>query len=474
MTQDQSKKKFFQKSKSLTRSGSYIEMCVADYKSVFTVHRRSNSQTAKNYVKGLLKCEKGHANMERIEEEVEESNYKAYHHFISNSKWDYRELIGKLALDASDVLKANKSKSKVPTGYIIDESAHLKKGDESVAVAKQYAGVVGKVENCQVGVYSSLVNDNRATIINERLFLPKAWVWSKQKCDKVEIPEENRTYKTKPELALEMVDEDIAHGVEFDWIGGDGLYGHNRQLTKGLDKRGKLYVLDVHKDELVYLEKPHITQPKEKQRKDREAEKLRADIDPIRIDHYKAGLDHLDWVKVKVRKTAKGWLKLKVHVVDVWVWDGVEKEARRRTLVITKTKAKKPETKYSFSNGGAGKYHPKEYAYFQAQRYWVERTFDDSKNELGMSDYQIRKWIGWHHHQSLVMLASLILLKQKIENQTEFPLMSLRDARILIIFKMFGTEDQYKQRLKQMKVRHSKRKRDIDRYYRNVDKWEDI
>jgi SRSO17 transposase len=474
MSQNQSKKKFFKKSKRHSQSSGYVDKCVLGYNSLFTVHRRSNFQTAKDYIKGLLKCEKGQANMERIEEEIDQSNYKAYHHFISNSKWDYRELIKKLGQDASEVLKENKVKSKVPTGYIIDESAHLKKGDESVAVAKQYAGVVGKVENCQVGVYSSLVNDNRATIINERLFLPKAWTSSKQKCDKVEIPKESRTYKTKPELALEMIDEDIANGVEFDWIGGDGLYGHNSELTKDLDKRGKLYVLDVHKDESVYLEKPHITQPEETQGKGRKAKKLRADVDPIRIDHYMAGLDHIDWVKVNVRKTAKGWLKLKVHVVDIWVWDGVETEARSRTLVITKTKAKRPETKYSFSNGGAGTYHPKEYAYFQAQRYWVERTFDDSKNELGMSDYQIRKWIGWHHHQSLVMLASLILLKQKIENETEFPLMSLRDARILIIVKMFGTEEQYKKRLEQMNIRHLKRQRDIDRYYRKADKWEDI
>ena len=185
-------------------------------------------------------------------------------------------------------------------------------------------------------------------------------------------------------------------------------------------------------------------------------------------------LDHLDWVKVNVRKTAKGWLKLKVHVIDVWVWDEVEKQARSRTLVITRTKAKRPETKYSFSNGGAGTYHPKEYAYFQSQRYWVERAFDDSKNELGMSDYQIRKWIGWHHHQSLVMFASLYLLKQKIDNVEDFPLMSVRDARILIIFRMFGTEEQYQKRLEQMKIRHYKRKYDIERYYRKKDTWEDI
>ena len=78
-----------------------------------------------------------------------------------------------------------------------------------MGVDNQYAGVAGKVDNCQVSVYSSLVNDNRATIINEKLFLPKSWTTSTEKCDKAKIPEENREYKTKPELTLEMIDEDI-------------------------------------------------------------------------------------------------------------------------------------------------------------------------------------------------------------------------------------------------------------------------
>jgi SRSO17 transposase len=473
MTQIQSKKKFFEKSKNSSLSAVYVDGCLMGYENAFKVHRRDNSQTAKNYIKGLLKCEKGHANMERIEEEVDNSNYRAYHHFISNSKWDHQELIGKLSRDVSILLKSNKEKTGAPTGYIIDESAHLKKGNESVGVAKQYAGVVGKVENCQVGVYSSLVNDTSTTIINERLFLPKKWILSKKKCDKAEVPQENRAYRTKPELALEMIDEDIARGVEFDWIGGDGLYGHNFELTKGLDERGKLYVLDVHKDEYVYLEEPRIYIPEDSGGKGRKPEKLKAEGEPIRIDHYMRGLNHIDWRKAKVRKTAKGWLKVKVHVIDVWVWDGVEKKARTRTLIISQTKEKRPKVKYSFSNGGGGTYHPKEYAYFQAQRYWVERTFDDCKNELGMSDNQVRKWIGWHHHQVLVMLASLLLLKQKIDNEIDFPLMSIRDTRILIICKMFGTEQQYKKRLEQMRIRHYKRQKDIDRHYRKVDRWED-
>jgi len=412
--------------------------------------------------------------MEHIEEEVDQSNYRAYQHFISNSKWDHQELISEISLESSNILAENKNQSRVPTGYIIDESAHLKKGNELVGVANQYAGVAGKVDNCHVSVYSSLVNDNRATIINEKLFLPKSWISSTERYDKAKIPEENRAYKTKPELALEMIDEDIKRGVEFDWVGGDGLYGHNYELTKGLDERNVLYVLDVHKDELVFLEEPKIYKPVKKDGPGRESEKLRTDDEPIRIDHYLAGLHHFDWSKAKVRKTAKGWLKVKVHVADVWVWNREEEKARKRTLIITRTKEKRAKTKYSFSNAGADAYHPKEFAYFQAQRYWVERTFDDCKNELGMSDYQVRKWIGWHHHQSLVMLASLFLLKEKIKSKTEHPLMSVRDARILIIFELFGTKKQYEKRLEQMRTRHYKRQRDIDRYYRKDEKWEDI
>ncbi len=288
---------------------------------------------AKNYIEGLLICEKGHAKMERIEEEIEDSEYRAYQHFISNSKWDYQELISRISLDVSNILKENKKISGLPTGYIIDESSHLKKGKESVGVSNQYAGVAGKVDSCQVAVYSSLVNKTRATIINEKLFLPKNWTSSKERCDKAKIPVENRTYKTKPELALEMIDEDIERGVEFDWIGGDGLYGNSTKLTKGLDERGKLYVLDVHKDILVFFEEPNIFMPEKKAGRGRKPKKLKAEGKQCRLDQYLQSLQENDFEKVKVRKTAKGWLKLKVHVVNLWVWDGEEKQARRRTLV---------------------------------------------------------------------------------------------------------------------------------------------
>ena len=466
MNNSQSDKKIFANSSKLQKISRLTKYFVGYYSKFFKVYRKDNTPTAVKYVQGLIVCEKGKANMERMEEEIPDSEYRLYQHFISNSKWDYKGLISSLAYDASVLFEENKRQSGKPTGYIIDESAHLKKGDKSVGVTNQYAGVAGKIDNCQVGVYASLVNATRATIINAKLFLPKCWTGDKQRCIKADIPKESRKFQTKPQLALSMIDEDIANGVKFDWIGGDGLYGHNFDLTSGLDERELFFVLDVHKDERIYLQKPEIKIPPKKGTKGRTPFRPQPEGDPMRLDKYKEGLSEKDWTKIKVRKTAKGWLRLKVHVARVWVWNQENGVLKQRTLIISKTIDKKPDVKYSFSNGELDEYPINDYAYFQAQRYWVERTFDDAKNELGLSDYQIRKWTGWYHHNSLVIMASLFLTREKISNEKELPLMSMRDARILMIVSMFGTPEQQKERIKQMKKRHKKRQQDIDRRFR--------
>jgi len=466
IVKNQSDKKTFQNFSKHCKSSYYLCAYVDTFRSFFQMARHNRIGTALQYIQGLLTLEKGKANMERMEEEIPDSEYRAYQHFITNSNWDYQGVISKVGTDASAVMKANKMSSKRPTGIIIDESGHLKRGDESVGVTKQYAGVVGKVENCQVGVYTSMVNDRRATMINERLFLPKDWIENPARSKKAGIPKEHLHYKTKPQLAIDMIEQALDEGVEFDWVGGDGLYGHNSELRAGLEQLGLLYVLDVHKDEKIFTERPVFEVPSKTGKRGRPSKLARPTITPIRLDAYMGQLDQQDWqVEKKIRMTHKGWKKLKVHTSKIWVLHQ-EQQIKELTLVITQTMDGKRQTKYSFSNGRIEEYSPRKYAYFQCQRYWVERTFDDAKNELGMSDYQIRKWNGWHHHHALVLMAGLFLLKQKIENQQEAPLMSTRDARILMIISLFGNEQDMETRLNQMMVRHQKRKNDIDRCYK--------
>jgi SRSO17 transposase len=163
MREIQSDKKIFQKNAKHSNTVSYDKSSLGNfiysYKLLFQVAKHNRTETALQYIQGLLSLEKGKANMERMEEEIPESEYQAYQHFITHSKWDYKGILSKVFRDTSDLMETIKTKSKKPTGLIIDESAHLKKGEKSVAVGRQYAGVVGKVDNCQVGVYTSMVND---------------------------------------------------------------------------------------------------------------------------------------------------------------------------------------------------------------------------------------------------------------------------------------------------------------------------
>lgn len=461
-----SEKKIFTFSKSIKISIDYIKDSIIKYKNNFRAHHFDNTPTAINYVLGLLKCSKGEANMERMEEEIGQGEYRAYQQFISNSNWDCDGLMDSIARDTSELLSSQNLKNNLPTGYIIDESGHLKKGKKSVGVSRQYAGVAGKVDNCQIGVYTSLVNENDATIINQRLYLPHSWTDDKKRCEEAGISQKDQSYKTKPELALEMLKQDIARGVKFHWVGGDGLYGHNYELGKGIDLLGLLFVLDVHKDEKVFEQEPIFEIPKKQIGRGRTPKQLKSNVNAKRLDKLIEEIPAEDWKLEEIRDTTKGKLNLYVYKRKVWIWDGKEFTARPRTLIITKTTEKNPKIKYSFSNGEPDAYNHQEYAYFVVQRYWVERTFDNAKNELGMSDYQTRKWKSWQHHHCLVMLASLFIMKQQIDNDSNVPLMSFRDARILIILQVFGTEEHIKQRLEQMEKRHKQRKYDIDRNHK--------
>lgn len=171
-------------------------------------------------------------------------------------------------------------------------------------LARQYAGVSGKVDNCQVAVYCSLCNQENATLIDTSLFLPQKWIDEKQRCDKAHIPESEQIFETKPEMALSMIKSNLRLDVKFDWIGGDGLYGHNTELTRGLDKENLFYVLDVHKDELIYLEEPCFSIAPKQGKRGASPTKIKADKTSIRIDLYCNNLAENQWDKVEVRKTA--------------------------------------------------------------------------------------------------------------------------------------------------------------------------
>jgi SRSO17 transposase len=405
-----------------------ISKYFAEYKSNFAVYHNNVSEQAWSYLQGLISLEKGKGNMGRMDEQSESLPYHQYQHFLTNSPWSAGELINQLGKDAGQIMALEQKKSGNPTGLIVDESCYLKKGTHSVGVTRQYAGITGKVDNCQVGVYASLCNGKRSTLIDERLFLPKDWVEDTKRCKAAGIPLSHMMHKTKPALALEMVDKALANNISFDWVGGDGLYGHNHELCASLDARHLLFVLDTHKNQKIYIEEPKTFLPNKKSGCGKPSSDYQTLAIAQTIDKLNEESKQIDWKKVKIRRTTKGWLNAWIYCGEVWVWNGKEPKAHKRTVTIRKTIGKQGEivdTKYSLSNGTL-KEHPLEnFAFFQAQRYWVKRSFDDGKNELGMSDYQVRKWKGWHHHHAIVLMAMLFMLKEQINKEINHPLIDL-------------------------------------------------
>jgi len=434
------------------------------YQAHFFTETGDSSGLGHAYILGLLKTEAGKRNLERMLEEhhISGDGYQRIQQFITDSPWSSEALISSIAADTCALYAEQPGYRIDDVGYIIDESGHIKSGKHSVGVARQYAGVVGKVENCQIGVYVSLVWKTHSTLINERLFLPEAWTSDTERCEKAGIPEHARQFKTKLELALEMVQADIDAGVRFGWVGGDGLYGHGYEFGNALENMGLKFFLDIHCDQKIYRAEPHIEVPPKRSNKGRPPTKPKADLESLEVQHYMHQLRPDQWEQVTVRDGTKGPLTLSVFAAKVWVWDGISETARPRTLVITRNLADN-KIKYSLTNFALHHATIERLAYMQAQRYWVERAFQEAKSELGMSDYQVRKWNAWHHHMALVMLTLSFLVKERIVRQETHPLVSCRDVRLLIIALLTQDPELIQKRVAQMEFRHAQRRRDIER-----------
>jgi len=190
-------------------------------------------------------------------ERIPDSNYQQLQHFISESEWDAKAVMKDVARKTNQSLESLSGEK----GLILDESGNEKAGEKSVGVTRQYIGNVGKVCNAQVGVYAGLSRGDKISLVGTKLYLPKEWTQDKKRCEKAGIPQPDQKYRTKPELGLEIIKE-LEGEIEYDWIGGDSVYGNSVDLRKSLRELGKAFVMDVGEELQVCLEKPEPYVPK--------------------------------------------------------------------------------------------------------------------------------------------------------------------------------------------------------------------
>ena len=413
---------------------SFMDFC-QDYSRYFISQGRNRSEHARQYLTGLL-GDIRRKNIESIGEKVDGVNYQSVHNFVSESSWDYRALTGQVARDANMLLGG-----RAESMLLIDETSFLKKGNHSVGVARQYCGCSGKIENGQVSVLGALGCGTDATLIDYRLYLPSSWTEDAQRLERAKIPKDQLAFKTKSELAWDIIETAQTNRLEFSWIGMDSLYGSNSELLEKLEKQKLNYVADVRSNQKFYF-------------KDSEGQVQHKRVDKIWIECGPTQSQH-----VRFRNATKGPLHSQVLVVPGCGKDG---SAVSGNLIISCDGA--GAIKYSLTNG---KGTASEHCYRQHQRYWIERSIQEAKSEVGMAQYQVRGWQGWHQHMAMVTLAMLFALQQKLVNRKTIPMLSTHDIVELLSYYLPSKQASEDEILRQLQQRHLSRINSIAHFYRN-------
>ncbi len=322
---------------------------------------------------------------------------------MSKSPWDYRLLTDWIITNGWLLIGKNGA-------LVIDECGNPKAGNYSVGVSRQYCGNMGKVENCQVGVFMAYVKNGFRLLLDFRLYLPKSWTSDRIRCNEAGIPTESRTFKTKAELAYELICNAVKAKIKFSHVAMDGFYGGHPWLLTRLESMGLTYVADISSKDRVILEEPEHGIPIKKGIRGRKTTRVKIlNTIPITVEEVLKSIDR--WKTIRIRASTEGFLEVKFTAIRIWRIDKNVQHPLPVWLLIRK-ELDDSDIKYSLCNAPAF-YNWDKLARMQSERYWIERSFEDAIDLAGMADYQVRNWNAWHHHMALVLLALLWVLKEQ-------------------------------------------------------------
>ena len=379
---------------------------LSPFRKCFEGSKKSLFRKAQWVVQGLLSAPR--KNLQVIAQALEKSDHQALNHFLSDSIWDWRAVSDQVAIGFYKLVERLGALKNLC--LIIDESGIPKKGNHSAGVARQYCGATGKTDNCQVGVFAALSCGALVSIIKAVLYLPKDWTDDKKRLDKVGVPIQHRTYKTKLDIALELI-TDIKKRLKipFQWVVFDAFYGRDLGLLRELHRLSITFMAQIPESHHVFLKEFELKIPERKSKRGRPFKKPKPTRTSLQVARYVKKLKTSDWKKITVRTSSTGTLKAYFHRVPVWLFD--EKDLKKCKLTLLIRKDLNGDISFHLTNSTA---HLQRLAYMQAQRYFVERAFRDAKQELGMDQYQVRGYCAWHKHMALVMMAQLFIQQEKV------------------------------------------------------------
>lgn len=395
-----------------------LHMAVNDWKARFVafsltflagIGRREVAEAAQGYLAGLLSG-LASKNCWTIAEAVGAADPQAHQRLLRQASWDDRQV--------GDVRRAWIGEQfGEPEGIlVIDETGFVKSGPCSVGVKRQYTGTAGKVENSQVVVFAAYTSSRGRTLYDERLYLPSEWCEDEGRRQQAGVPEEVE-FATKLELAAEMVDQALEDRLPVKWVCADTVYGQGFEFRQRLIDQGLRFVMAVPKDQQVYLERPLLLSPASTTVRGRRKTRLRVKGTPMRVDQLAKEFAPSDWRRIRVGEGSKGprvydWAARRVAAhhsdhgsQDLW-------------LVVRRSVTRPADRAYYLAWAPAQT--PLEVLAGVASRRWqIEECFAEAKGEVGMADYQVRKWRSLHRHLQLAMLAHLLLAQLRSEYGAE-------------------------------------------------------
>src|SRR5499427_105906 len=309
-------------------------------------------------------------------------------------RWTYHQLVAEEMGEPDGVL-------------MFDETGFVKKGKDFVGVARQYCGTLGKVENCQVGVFAGYASRHGYALVDKRLFLPEGW-WTdayaarRTRCN---VPEE-LTFQSKPQLAAAMLEAIVHEGLlPFKYVVADCLYGNSPTFLDAVDACvGRTALVAIPSETRCWLQRPRTADKCYRYKGAARAKRVvvAPDSAPSMVATVAASLPASSWYRRKVSEGTKGPIVYEFARQRVTLCKGGLPD-RTVWFVIKRTLGAAPSYTYAISHAPAST-PLRTFVWLSGLRWAVEQCFEEGKTELGMDHYEVRKYAGWHHHMLTTML----------------------------------------------------------------------
>ena len=362
--------------------------------------RKQWREHSRNYLQGLVVQAGERRNAENLSESVG-IPARAMQRFLTEARWSDDAVIGRL----QEYLAPRLGHSEAV--WVLDGSDFPKQGRKSVGVSRQYCGRLGKVANCQAGMFLAYVSPLGRALMDKRLYLPESWTSDKDRCEAAGVPEERQGYRSKTELALEMLGRVLERGyLRAGWVAGDDAFGMSPSFRDGLAALGMRYVLDVPGSTPVWPLEPTWTSP-EHQGIGRPRKPKLKDGQRQTMEQRSGELPDEAWREITVAQGSQGPRIYRFSAQRV-------RETRDRkpgevAWAVHRRNLDGSEPRYYLSN--APEDTPLEtLAYVGGSRWRIETEFETEKSDVGLDEYETRSWAGWHHHIAMCLLGGAFLL----------------------------------------------------------------